>query len=57
MAEVAQEVVDRVMSKIEEFYFSDGDDGGEALFKKFAAEKHQVFDAQFLAEGGENQME
>ena len=45
------------MEKIEEFYFADGDEGGEALFYKFASEKHESFDATFLKEGGENKME
>ena len=31
------------MEKIEQFYFSDDEDGGEKLFAKFAAEKHSIF--------------
>ena len=54
---MAQTLVDSVMEKIEEFYFSDGDDGGEELFNKFASSNHETFDATFLAEGGENKME
>ena len=31
------------MTQIEEFYFSDGDEGGEKLFTNWAAEKHSIF--------------
>mmetsp|Transcript_20092 Transcript_20092/g.24761 ORF Transcript_20092/g.24761 Transcript_20092/m.24761 type:complete len:91 (+) Transcript_20092:66-338(+) len=54
---VQQDLVDRVMDKIEEFYFGEGETGGEALFNKFAAEKHSVFEADCDAEGGENKIE
>ena len=37
-------MVDTVMSKIEEFFFSDGDDGGEKLFDDFAKDIHHEFD-------------
>jgi hypothetical protein len=33
-------VVEEVMASIENFYFSDGPESGEAIFNKFA-EKHQ----------------
>lgn len=46
MAEQAP-LVDRVMDKIEEFYFEDGENGGEALFNKFMTEKHVVFADDF----------
>ena len=45
------------MDKIEEFYFGDGENGGEALFNKFAAEKHGVFDVDCDAEMSENKIE
>ena len=45
------------MDKIEEFYFGDGEQGGEALFNKFATEKHEVFEADCDAEGAENKIE
>ena len=51
-------LIDRVMDKIEEFYFGEGDEGGEAIFYKFAAEHHQVFDDEiFDAEEMENKVE
>ena len=54
---VAQELIDRVMDKIENFYFNDGEEGGEALFFKFADEKHSVFPDDVDAEGQENKIE
>jgi len=56
-SEVTQELVDKVMDKIEEFYFGDGENGGEALFNKFAAEKHGVFEVDCDAEMSENKIE
>ena len=57
MAEEANSLVDKVMDKIEDFYFGEGDTGGEAIFKKFAAEKHAVFDMDCDAELTENKIE
>ena len=57
MAEEANSLVDKVMDKIEDFYFGDEDNGGEAIFKKFAAEKHEVFDVDCDAELTENKIE
>lgn len=37
---VPQDLVDRVMEKIEDFYFGDSETSGEQLFYKFAADKH-----------------
>jgi len=54
---VAQELLDRVLDKIEEFYFDEGADGGEALFFKFAEQKHSVFAVDCDAEGTENKIE
>ena len=39
-AQIPQDVVDKVMSKIEEFYFGDEDMNGEQLFYNFAKDKH-----------------
>ena len=50
-------LIDRVMDKIEDFYFGDSETSGEALFNKFAAEKHTVFEADCDAEGTENKIE
>ena len=33
-------MVDTIMGKIEEFFFSDGEDGGEKLFDEFASNIH-----------------
>jgi hypothetical protein len=52
-----QELVDKVMDKIEEFYFGDTENGGEALFNKFATEKHIVFEEGCDAELTENKIE
>ena len=57
MAEEANSLVDRVMDKIEDFYFGDGETGGEAIFKKFAEENHAVFDIDCDAELTENKIE
>ena len=59
MAEEANELalIDRVMDKIEAFYFGDGDDGGEAIFYKFAQEHHHIFDEDCDAEEVENKVE
>ena len=37
---IPQDLVDRVMTKIEDFYFGDGETNGEQLFYNFAASKH-----------------
>ncbi len=36
-----EQIVETCMNKIESFYFSDGEDSGEAIFNKFA-EKHSA---------------
>jgi len=41
---VTEELIDRVMTKIEEFYFEDGENNGEAIFHDFASQHHHVFD-------------
>lgn len=40
---VEQGVIEEVMAAIESFYFSDGPEGGEAIFKAFAAKHHHIF--------------
>jgi hypothetical protein len=54
---VPQDLVDRVMEKIEDFYFGDSETSGEALFYKFAGDKHQVFEEGCDAELTENKVE
>ena len=46
-----------VMDKIEQFYFGDGDDCGEAMFKKFAEENKEVFKEGVEEEGTEHKLE
>lgn len=55
--QVPQELVDKVMDKIEEFYFGDSEEGGEAIFYKFAKDKHTVFEEDCDAEDAENKLE
>lgn len=52
-----QEVIEIVMSKIESFYFSDGEDSGEALFKAFASKHAVLFEENCDALGTENKLE
>ena len=39
-AAIPQDLVDRVMGKIEDFYFGDEELNGESLFYSFAEGKH-----------------
>ena len=45
-----QGIVEEVMASIEQFYFSDGPESGEAIFNRFAAKHHHLFDADCAAE-------
>ena len=45
------------MSKIETFYFADGEDSGEAIFKSFASKHAQLFEEDCDALGSENKLE
>ncbi len=45
------------MENIEQFYFDDGENSGEAIFNKWAAKHASKFDEDFDAEGGENKLE
>ena len=46
------------MEKIEEFYFGDGDDCGEKMFKRFADEHYKYFtDYDPTNEGQEHKLE
>ena len=51
------DLIDRVMDKIENFYFGEGEDGGEQIFYKFAAEHHSVFEEDCDPENTENKVE
>ena len=46
-----------VMSKIETFYFADGEDSGEAIFKAFASKHAHLFEDDCDALGSENKLE
>ena len=49
MATADEVLIDRVMTKLEDFYFTEGEDGGEAIFARFAEQHHHVFN-DLLAE-------
>ena len=38
-----------IMQRIEDFYFSDDDDSGEAIFNRFAEKHAHLFEAGFEA--------
>ena len=46
-----------LIQQIEEFYFSEGEDSGEEMFKKFAEKHASKFDEGFTATEGENKLE
>ena len=46
-----------LMQDIEEFYFSEGEDSGEELFKKFAEKHSDKFDEGCSATESENKLE
>lgn len=45
------------MSRIETFYFEDGEEAGETLFNRFAGKHAHLFHASSSAEGEENKLE
>jgi hypothetical protein len=49
--------INEVMDKVEEFYFGDGDDSGEAIFNKFAEKHAHLFTEECDAIGQENKLE
>ena len=54
---MSQEVIEKVMDKIEDFYFGEGETGGEHLFNQFAEKHHALFDEGCDAEATENKLE
>lgn len=50
-------IIGRVMNAIEDFYFGEGDESGEAIFDAFAVKHHELFESDFEAEGAENKLE
>ena len=58
MAELNNEqVIEKVMNVIEEFYFDEGPESGEAIFNEFAAEHAAKFPDDFDADTAENKLE
>ncbi len=49
--------VAKVMEKVEDFYFGDGEENGEVIFNKFAAKHAQLFDENCDAVESENKLE
>ena len=49
--------LEEVMSKIEEFYFNDGEDSGETMFNTFAKNHAHLFEEKFNALDGESKLE
>ena len=37
-------MIEEVMAAIEQFYFSDGPESGEDIFKQFASKHHHIFE-------------
>ena len=54
---VSEEQVQQIMNDIEMFYFSDGDDSGEAIFNRFAEKHHESFEEGCDATQMENKLE
>ena len=50
-------LINRVLDKIEDFYFEDGPESGEKLFADFAGRHHTTFDDEVDAEGVEHKLE
>ncbi|CDW78852.1 UNKNOWN [Stylonychia lemnae] len=46
-----------VMGRIEDFYFSDEEDSGEAIFNRFAEKHAHLFEAGFEAKATENKLD
>ena len=51
------EIVQRVISKVEEFYMGDSENSGEQIFNRFAEKHYQLFDGDFEQEGVEQKLE
>ena len=44
---VSKQIVEKVMGEVEDFYMADGDEGGEAIFNKFAEKHAHVFEGNY----------
>ena len=49
--------ISKVMTKVEDFYFSDAENSGEAKFNAFAAKHQHLFEDGCDAEEMENKLE
>ena len=54
---MADEKVKAAMEQIEEFYFGDAEDSGEAIFNKFAAKHAALFETEADGFNVENKLE
>jgi The ARF-like 2 binding protein BART len=54
---ISREKVERAMRKIEDFYFNDTENDGEALFNSFAKKYVQIFSADMVVTENENKIE
>ena len=50
-------LIDRVLDKIEDFYFEEGENSGKALFAAFASEHHEVFEDNVNSQEMEQKLE
>ncbi len=58
MAELSSEaIIEKVMNTIEAFYFDEGPESGEAIFKDFADKHEHLFPDDFDADSGDNKLE
>jgi hypothetical protein len=58
MAELSSEaIIEKVMNTIEAFYFDDGPESGEQIFKTFADKHDHLFPDDFDADSGDNKLE
>lgn len=54
---MADEQIQQVMEKIENFYFEDNEEGGEQVFNKFAEKHASLFEEGCDATETENKLE
>lgn len=50
-------MLELIMDKIEEFYFGEGETGGEYIFAQFAQKNAHLFENDCDAENAENKLE
>ena len=50
-------LIDRVLDKIEDFYFEEGESSGKALFAAFAADHHHIFEDNVNSQEMEQKLE